>query len=63
MPKFSNGDKFSSHWGYQSKQGEIWKNCPLCGDDVPERQMERHYVLHKLVCPKCAVKRPEEEEI
>jgi len=64
MPRGKNGDFISaSHWGYQSKQGEKWQECPLCGSDVPINQMKRHPVLHKLVCPDCQVLRPEEEEI
>jgi len=62
MPKFSNGDISSTHGWYTSKQGEVWKNCPLCNDDVPLNQMRRDPSLKKLVCPKCLNIRAEEEE-
>ena len=63
MPKFINGDIHSSHWNYHSKQGEIWKVCPVCGDDVPLNQMKRDPSRKKLVCPDCLNIREEEEEI
>ena len=58
-----NGEFTSAnHWGFTSKKGEIWKECPKCGDDVPERQMKRDYRTGKLVCPDCYDERPEQEE-
>ena len=62
MPRHSNGDIIEYHNG-EVKQGQEFRDCAICGFEYPKKKMRMHYVIQKLVCPRCYDPKPKVGDI